>query len=65
MGARVLTLSGADGRAAFTGCEASAKQTTTAAVKADLMTRIYAPLPRSRLTDPSRSLAIFSGAPPE
>ena len=34
---------GAEGLAASAGCEASAKQTTTAAVKAHLMTRIYFP----------------------
>jgi hypothetical protein len=50
IGPRELTAPGAEGLAAFAGCEASAKQTTTAAVKAHLTTRIYAPLPAARLT---------------
>jgi len=43
IGALVATWPGTEGGAAFAGCEASAKQTTTAAVKAHLMTRIYFP----------------------
>lgn len=45
IGARELTSPGAEGAEAFAGCEASAKQTTAVAVKAHLITRIYAPLP--------------------
>jgi hypothetical protein len=42
---RELTCSVVDGLAALAGCDATARQKTTAAVKAHLITRIYAPLP--------------------
>ena len=43
IGARALTLAAAETCAAFAGCEASAKQSMTAAVKALLITCIYVP----------------------
>jgi hypothetical protein len=55
IGARGLTLAAAETCAAFAGCEASAKQSMTAAVKAHLITRIYAPLPA---VPAKRSIAI-------
>lgn len=45
IGGRELTCSVVDGRAALAGCDATARQSTAAAVKAHLITRIYAPLP--------------------
>ena len=42
---REITCSEVDGLAALAGCDATARQKTTAAVKAHLITRIYAPLP--------------------
>jgi hypothetical protein len=45
IGALVLAWPGTEGRAAFAGCDASARQSTTVAVKPHLITRIYAPLP--------------------
>ena len=50
IGARALTLAAAETCAAVAGCEASTKQSTTAAVMAHLITRIYVPFPQSRLT---------------
>ncbi|HAF08697.1 MAG TPA: hypothetical protein DCK98_01255 [Chloroflexi bacterium] len=48
-----LTCSGAEGFAALAGCDAIAKESTTAVVKAHLITRIYAPLPAG----PGRTVA--------
>ena len=42
---REITWSGVEGLAALAGCDATARQSTTAAVKAHLITRIYAPFP--------------------
>jgi hypothetical protein len=45
IGCPELTCSVVEGLAALAGCDAIARQSTAAAVKAHLITRIYAPLP--------------------
>jgi hypothetical protein len=63
IGARELPSLGAEVREAFAGCEVNAKETTTAATKAQLITRISTfPFPRSRLTDWPLSLAQLPGS---
>jgi hypothetical protein len=58
IGPLLLTSLGAAGFEAFAGCEASTKQTATAAVKAHRLTRIYAPLPAV----PAKGLARYRWA---
>ena len=57
---REITWSGVEGLAALAGCDATARQSTTDAVKAHLITRIYAPLPAG----PGRNVWRFLGRPP-
>lgn len=52
---RELTCSEAVGLAALAGCDATARENTAAAVKAHLITRIYAPLPAG----PGRTIGRF------
>jgi hypothetical protein len=63
IGAWELAWPGAEGLAALAGCEARVRQSTTAAVKAHFITRIYSPLAsRSRLNDRPLSVARPPGA---
>ena len=68
IGALVAVWPGAEGRAAFAGCDASARQSTTIAVKPPLITRIYAHLPAgsSSTTGPIEgAIAMSAGSNPD